>query len=110
LAKTQDSPVPSGEGADTDADGSGCDSASDTNGEPNEPSGCCADADEDRNGLDVEICVRLGEEVTTEMGSCNAVVATGSGFDGGTAGGSACTGTGGTTCVGIDGDADALLC
>jgi hypothetical protein len=57
--------APSGDGEDTDVDGSGFDSASDTKGEPNEPSGCCADAEvDDRNGLDVEICVRLGEEVT----------------------------------------------
>jgi hypothetical protein len=60
-----DLPAPSGDGADADVDGSGCDSASDTKGEPNEPSGCCADAEvDDRNGLDVEICVKLGEEVT----------------------------------------------
>ena len=59
---------PSGDGADADTDGSRCDSASDSNGEPKEPSGCCADADvEDRNGLDVEICVRLGDEVTAAM-------------------------------------------
>jgi len=58
-------PAPSGDGADTDAGGSGCDSASDTKGEPNEPSGCCADAEvDDRNGLEVEICVKLGDEVT----------------------------------------------
>ncbi len=63
-----DSPAPSGDGAVADAGGSGCDSASDSNGEPNEPSGCCADADvEDRKGLDVEICVRLGDEVTAAM-------------------------------------------
>ena len=63
-----DSPAPSGDGAVADAGGSGCDSASDSNGEPNEPSGCCADADvEDRNGLDVEICVKLGDDVTAAM-------------------------------------------
>jgi hypothetical protein len=51
-----------------DAGGSSCDSASDSNGEPKEPSGCCADADvDDRNGLDVEICVKLGDEVTAAM-------------------------------------------
>src|SRR6266478_649765 len=65
---SQDSPAPSGDGAVEDGGGSECDSASDSNGEPNEPSGCCADADvEDRNGLDVEICVRLGDEVTAAM-------------------------------------------
>jgi hypothetical protein len=61
-------PAPSGDGAVVDAGGSGCDSASDSKGESNEPSGCCADADvEDRNGLDVEICVKLGDEVTAAM-------------------------------------------
>lgn len=63
-----DSLATSGDDAVADAGGSGCDSASDSDGEPNEPSGCCADADvEDRNGLDVEICVRLGDEVTAAM-------------------------------------------
>jgi hypothetical protein len=47
---------------------SGCDPASDSNAESNEPSGCCADADiKDRNGLDMEICVKLGDEVTAAM-------------------------------------------
>ena len=108
-----DSPPPSGDGADADVAGSGCDSASDTKGEPNEPSGCCADADvEDKNGLEVEICVRLGDEVTAVMWSCcNVVVTTGSGFGGGAAGAAAGAGAGGAVCVGAEeDDADALLC
>ena len=64
----KNSPATIGDGEDTDTDGSGCDSASDSEGEPNEPSGCCAEAEvDDRNGLDVEICVKLGEEVTAVM-------------------------------------------
>ena len=108
-----DPPAPSGDGADADAASSGCDSASDTKGEPNESSGCCADADvEDINGLEVEICVRLGDEVTAVMWSCcNVVVVTGSGFGGAGAGAGAGADAGGAVCVGADGDdADALLC
>ena len=108
--KNRYSPPPSGDGADTDVAGSGCDSASDTKGDPNEPSGCCADAEvEDKNGLEVEICVRLGDEVTAAMWSCcNVVVTTGSGFDVAAA---ADAGAGGVVCVGADeDDADALLC
>ena len=106
----QDSPAPRGDGADADADGSGCESASDTSGEPKEPSGCCADAEvEDRNGLDVEICVKLGDDVTAVMWSCAVVVATGSSFGG--AGAGAGADAEGAICVGVDDDAtDALLC
>jgi len=61
-------PAPSGDGAVADAGSSGCDSASDSNGKSNEPSSCCADADmRDKNGVDMEICVKLGEEVTAAM-------------------------------------------
>ena len=58
-----------------------------------------ADVDvEDRNGLDVEICVWLGDESSDV--ACNVVVATGSGFGGGAgAGAGAGTGEGGTTCT-----------
>jgi hypothetical protein len=108
-----DEPAPSGDGADADAAGSGCDSASETKGDPNEPSGCCADADvEDKNGLEVDICVRLGDEVTAAMWSCcNVVVTTGSGFGGADGGTGADAVAGGVVCVGADDDdADTLLC
>jgi hypothetical protein len=59
----------------------------------------------------VEICVRLGDEVTAAMWSCSVVDATGSGFGGGGAGAGAVTGAGGAICVGADDDdAEALLC
>jgi len=59
----------------------------------------------------VEICVRLGDDVTAVMWSCAVVVATGSGFGGGGAGAGAGAGAGGAICVGVDDDAaDALLC
>lgn len=54
----------------------------------------------------MEICVKLGDEVTAAMWSCNVVDATGSGFGGGGAG----AGVVGETCVGADDDAEALLC
>ena len=57
----------------------------------------------------MEICVKLGDDVTTAIWSCNVVDATGSGFGGG--GADAGTGGGGVICVGADDDdAEALLC
>jgi len=65
---------------------------------------------EDKNGLDVEICVKLGDDVTAAMWSCNVVGAAESGFGG--AGASIGTGAGvrGAVCVGADEDAEALRC
>ena len=58
----------------------------------------------------MEICVRLGDEVTAAIWSCNVVDATGSGFGGGGAGADAGIDAG-AICVGADDDdAEALLC
>lgn len=57
----------------------------------------------------MEICVRLGDDVTAVMWSCVVVVATGSSFGG--AGAGAGADVEGAICVGVDDDAtDALLC
>ena len=56
----------------------------------------------------MDICVKLGDEVTAAIWSCNVVDATGSGFGGGAG---ADTGARGVSCVGADDDdAEALLC